>query len=197
MKVCPTDSQLLALARSFAHTPGMHRTFNPLVLLGLLASLLLPFRASADDEKPSRRDNVVAHNKGLRFTIAPGVVVPTNGGDAGFSLTGDVRFGIEIGPMILAPGARLGGYWPSGPNAYVLMGTLRVTVPVGPIGPYVIGGVGPGWVTSPEKTDVAYVIGGGAMVHIGSRFGVGLEVTYQEIKDTRFSAMFFGPSLLF
>jgi hypothetical protein len=175
----------------------MNRTHTPLVLVGLLAILLLPFRASAQDEKPSRRDNVVAHNKGLRFTLAPGVIVPTNGANAGFSLSGDVRFGIELGPIIVAPGARLGGYWPSGPNAYVLLGTLRVTVPVGPIGPYVLGGVGPGWVTSPERTDVAYVLGGGAMVHIGSRFGIGLEVTFQAITDTRFKAMFFGPSLLF
>lgn len=171
----------------------MNRTFNRLVLLGLLAILLFPFRASAE----SRRDVVVQHNKGLRFTLAPGVIVPTNGAGAGFSLTGDLRYGIEVGPMIIAPGVRLGGYWPSGPNAYVLLGTLRVTVPVGPVGPYVLGGVGPGWVTSPEHSDVAYVVGGGAMVHIGSRFGIGLEVTYQAITDTQFSAMFFGPSLLF
>jgi hypothetical protein len=175
----------------------MNRTSALLVVFGLLAMLGLPFRASAQDAQPSRRDVVVAHNKGLRFNIAPGVIVPTNGADVGFSLIGDLRFGIEIGPIIVAPGARLGGYWPAGPNAYVLMGTLRVTVPVGPIGPYVLGGVGPGWVTSPERTDVAYVLGGGAMVHIGSRFGIGLEVTYQAITDTRFKAWFFGPSLLF
>jgi len=169
----------VASRHSFPHTDTMNRTFTLLVLLGLLAIFGRPFRASAQDEKPSRRDVVVAHNKGLRFTIAPGVIVPTNGADAGFSLAADVRFGIELGPIIVAPGARLGGYWPSGPNAYVL------------------GGVGPGWVTSPEQTDVAYVLGGGAMVHIGSRFGIGLEVTYQAITDTRFKAWFFGPSLLF
>ena len=175
----------------------MHRTFRLTLLLGLLALVLLPLRASAQDAKPSRRDVVVAHNTGLRFTLAPGVIVPTNGASAGFSLAGDVRFGIEMGPIIVAPGVRLAGYWPSGPNAYTLLGMLRVTVPVGPVGPYVLGGVGPGWVTSPERTDVAYVLGGGAMVHIGSRFGIGLEVTFQAITDTRFKAMFFGPSLLF
>lgn len=187
----------MASTRALTHTAAMDRIFHRLLLLLLLTILFIPFRVSAEVGKPSRREVVVAHNKGLRFTLSPGAIVPTNGGDVGFSLAADVRYGIQIGPTILAPGARLGGYWPSGPNAYMLLGTLRLTIPMGPLGPYVLGGAGPGWVTTPKRTDVAYVVGGGAMVHIGSRLGIGLEITYHAIADTNFSAMFYGPSLLF
>jgi hypothetical protein len=34
------------------------------------------------------------------------------------------------------------------------------------------------------------------MVHIGTRFGIGVEVGYQAIAKTGFDALFFGPLFL-
>jgi len=34
------------------------------------------------------------------------------------------------------------------------------------------------------------------MVHVGARFGIGAEATYQAITGTAFEALFVGPSLL-
>ncbi len=154
-------------------------------------------RAAAQAEGPRGRDVVVAYNTGWRFSIAPGLFIPVNGERVGFSISGDVRYGIELGPVIVAPGARLAGYFPSDLTVLAGMATTRVTLPLGPVGPYVLGGVGPGWVSEPSEAGLAYMAGGGAMVHIGTRFGIGAEATYQAITGTRFRALFIGPSLLF
>ena len=47
-----------------------------------------------------------------------------------------------------------------------------MTLPLGPVGPFVVGGVGPGWVSEPSEAGLAYLGGGGLMVHIGTRFGL-------------------------
>src|SRR5688500_5197640 len=82
-----------------------------------LAQLARPDSAQAQTAyEPSARDIVVAYNTGLRFAIAPGVFIPTNGGRVGFSIAGEVRYGFELGPLILAPGVRLAAYFPPDVN---------------------------------------------------------------------------------
>jgi hypothetical protein len=162
-----------------------------------LALLVLGSSAQAQESaEPSARDIVVAYNTGLHFSIAPGVFIPVNGGRVGFSIAGEVRYGFELGPLILAPGVRLAGYFPEDVNIFAGLGTLRLTFPLGAFAPFVVGGGGPGYVSAPSHTGVAYLGGGGFMVHIGMRFGIGAEATYQAITGSRFSALFVGPLLL-
>jgi hypothetical protein len=150
--------------------------------------VLLPSAALAQ----SARDIVVAYNTGWRFSIAPGLLI--SDGDVGFSIAGDVRYGFEIGPLVLAPGARVAGYFP--PDFYALsaLATGRITYPIGPVGPYLVGGIGPGYLSDPSQAGAAYLGGGGLMIHIGSSFGFGAELTYFGITGTDFRA--FGPALL-
>lgn len=170
-------------------------------LLGPLLALLFAIAPAAVraqvPEQPSARDLVVAQNVGLRLAIAPGVYIPTDGGSVGFSIVGDVRFGIELGPIIVAPGGRLAGYFPSGLTILAALATGRVTVPLGPVGPYVMGGLGPGWVSDPAKAGLAWMAGGGLMANIGPHFALGAEVTYQGITGTAVKALFIGPTFLF
>lgn len=176
---------------------GMLRTALALALWGSL-SLTFARSASAQEEMgPSGRDLVVAYNTGFRFSIAPGVFIPINGERVGFSIAGDLRYGIETGPVVVAPGVRLAGYFPSDLTVLAALVTTRVTLPLGPVGPYVVGGVGPGWVSEPSRAGLAWLAGGGFMVHIGTRFGIGAEAIYQAITNTNFKALFVGPSLLF
>jgi hypothetical protein len=140
---------------------------------------------------------VIAYNAGLRLGIVPSIFIPVRGGDVGFAIAGDVRYGFDIKKaVVLAPGLRLAGYFPSGDTILIGLATLRLTVPVGPVGPFVVGGVGPGWVKDESDVGVAYVGGGGFVVHIGTKFGIGAEATYQAITGTDFSAIFVGPVLL-
>jgi len=168
----------------------------------LLACFALSRVAVAQEEpefegaEPSARDVVFAYNTGLRVAIAPGVFIPTRGGRVGFSVAGDLRYGFKLGPVVLAPGLRPAAYFPPRQRIVTGLGTLRVTFPVGPVGPFILGGVGPGWVRRPSHVGVAYLGGGGFMVHIGTQFGIGVEATYQAITGTDFAALFVGPLLL-
>jgi len=161
-----------------------------------LAALPAASGARAQTGEPSTRDIVVAYNTGLRFSLAPGLFIPTDGGKVGFSLAGDVRYGFELGPTIVAPGVRLAGFFPAGARALTALGTLRVTVPAGPVAPFLVGGVGPGWVSDPSHAGLAYLAGGGLMLHIGQSFGIGVEASYFGITDSWFRSVAIGPSIL-
>jgi hypothetical protein len=154
-----------------------------------------PF-AVEEAEPPSARDIVFAFNTGLRIALAPGVFIPTDGGRVGFFIAADVRYGFKVGPMVIAPGVRPAAYFPSHNRIFTGLGTLRLTFPVGPVGPFILGGVGPGWVRKPSHVGVAYLGGGGFMVHIGTSFGIGVEASYQAITGSDFAALFVGPLLL-
>lgn len=172
-----------------------------LALLLVLASCAFSRQARAQEPEleapePSARDVVFAYNTGLRVAIAPGVFIPTRGGRVGFFIAGDVRYGFRLGPVVLAPGLRPAAYFQSRQRIVTGLGTLRLTVPVGPVGPFIVGGVGPGWVRRPSHVGVAYLGGGGFMVHVGTQFGFGVEATYQAITGTGFAALFVGPLLL-
>jgi len=151
-------------------------------------------RACAQGEPDN---NIIArYNTGLRYSLAPGLFIPLNGERVGFSITGDARYGFDFGPAIVAPGLRLAGYFPSGVTILSALVTARVTVPIGRVGPYVLGGVGPGWVSEPSEAGLAYMLGGGVHAFLGQSFALGAEVTYQSITGTAFESLFFGPSIL-
>jgi len=168
-------------------------------LLGLapsLASAQYVAPPPRELREPTGSDLVYIYNIGLRVSLAPGLFVPLDGGRVGFSLGGDVRFGIPLGPVIVAPGLRVAGYWPSGYYGVIGLATTRITVPLGPVGPYVLGGVGPGHVSKPSDTGLAYQAGGGFMVYVGTAFGFGAEASYLAITGTNFRSLFIGPALL-
>ena len=174
------------------------KRFLAALALGLACSHLgSPARVVAQAEAPpSAHEIVVAYNTGSRFSLAPGIFIPQNGARVGFSLAGDYRYGVELGPIVLAPGLRLAGFFPSGFMALSALGTARLTVPLGPVGPYVMGGVGPGYVNKPSETGLAFMGGGGLMVYVAQAFAIGAEASYLGITGTRFRALFLGPQLL-
>jgi hypothetical protein len=92
-------------------------------------------RADVPDT-PARRANV-----GIVTGLGLALLVPDEGSaGVGLELTG--RYGIPAGPVVLAPGARLGGYYLQERGIGVLMPTFRATLPLGPLAPFVHGGIG-------------------------------------------------------
>ena len=160
-------------------------------LAPLLAGIGLSSSARADEDDIAYRANT-----GLRWGIGPVILIPPGDRPLGGGLDLDVRYGIGAGPVVVAPGARFAGYILS--REYIVLGmpTARVTLPFGPLAPFVVGGVGPGYTSAEEKGGVALLGGGGLMVHIGPFFGIGAEATYQTITGTDFKAVTVGPSLL-
>src|SRR5215813_12662299 len=70
-------------------------------------------------------------NTGLVIGIGVAILVPDEGSiGGGPELSG--RLGIPAGPIIVAPGARLGGYYLQHHFIGDLLGMFRVTWPLGP-----------------------------------------------------------------
>jgi len=163
-------------------------------LCGALAAASLFFvtrSARAFDE-----DSAAAQaNKGFHIGIGPELLVPTDGGPLGGGLILDGRYGIDLNPVILAPGARLAGYYISERFIGTAMPMLRLTTPLGPLAPFVLGGVGGGWLTNDSEAGVALLVGAGLMIHLGSHFAIGAEADYQTITSTEFQEFTVGPAI--
>ena len=129
------------------------------------------------------------------MTLVPSVYFPTGGGKTGFALGIEGRYGIDLGSVILAPGAMFTSYF-GDRNVYLGGGTVRVTFPVGIFGPYAEVGLGVGTITQPSQTGALLMAGTGFMLYLGGRFGLGLNVSYEKITGTDFGAVILGPSIL-
>ena len=136
-------------------------------------------------------------NKGLRIGFGPELLFPSDGGPMGGGVVLDGRYGLRAGPTVLAPGGRLGGYVISSRFVGTAMPTFRVTLPIGPLAPFVVGGVGIGGLSNPSETGLAYLGGGGLMIHFGRIMAIGAEVTYQRIVGSELEVLAVGPSLQF
>ncbi len=160
-------------------------------LLAAALALTFPLAVAVSARASDAQDA----NRGLKLGFGPILLVPTDGGPLGGGLILDGRYGIDLGPVIVAPGARAAGYILSERFLGMLTPTARVTVPLGPLAPFVMGGVGPGLITNPSEHGVALLAGGGLMIHVGRFLAFGAEATYQTITDTEFKSLAIGPSL--
>ena len=159
----------------------------------LAAALSLPSLASAQEESES---TAMRANRGLRFGFGPALLVPTDRDrPLGGGLVLDGRYGFKVGPTVMAPGGRLAGYILSERLIGTAMPTFRITLPVGPFAPYALGGVGGGWLGRPSESGLAWIGGGGLMIHFGRVLAVGAEATYETITDTEFKALSIGPAI--
>jgi hypothetical protein len=165
------------------------RTLAPLA--ALLAGLALAPSARADEDSYAFRANT-----GLHWGIGPVILIPPGDRPLGGGLDLDIRYGIGADPVVIAPGVRFAGYLQSRQVIAFGMPTARVTLPVGPLAPFVVGGVGPGYTSAEEKGGVALLGGGGLMVHVGPVLALGAEASYQVITGTDFKTLTIGPSIM-
>jgi hypothetical protein len=167
--------------------------------LALAVSVVALVLVGSTREAPAQEDNAaMAANRGLRIGLGPILLLPSReGGPYGGGLMLDGRYGIKAGPTVLAPGGRLSGYVQSSRFLGTAMPTFRITLPVGPLAPYILGGVGGGWISNPSEGGVALLGGGGLMIHFGRTIALGVEATYQTITGTEFQSVAIGPSIAF
>lgn len=150
---------------------------------------------SDSGSKPARDSVAWDANKGFIPGLSLVLVVPPEG-PMGGGATVHARYGIPAGPVVLAPGAQMGGFVVQQQFIGNLMGTFRVTLPFGPFAPYGKGGLGPGLITNPREVGLAWMGGGGLMIHFGRFFAFGADVSYQAITGTDFGMFTIGPSIM-
>ncbi len=152
-----------------------------------------PKLAHADiTDGPARRAS-----EGLHLGTGVIVLMPTDDGPWGGGLQLQGRYGVGAGPLVVGPGAALSGYVISRRFVGTAMPTLRVTLPIAFIGPFVTGGVGGGWLSNPSEGGFAWSAGGGLLIHLGDFFAIGAEVSFKRIVGTEFEVLSIGPSLRF
>jgi hypothetical protein len=134
-------------------------------------------------------------NTGVVTGLGLSLLVPQHG-NVGFGADFSGRYGIPIGPLILGPGASIGGYYLQSHFIGDLMATLRLTLPLGPLAPFGHAGIGPGLITNPERGGAAWMAGGGLALHL-KVITLGLEVNYFAITSTFFKTLIFGPTIGF
>src|SRR3954464_7900752 len=76
-------------------------------------------------------------------SIGIAILVPEEGAPGG-GLELSQRYGFAVWPVIIAPGGRTGMYYVQHRFVGTLMPTVRLTVPLGPLAPFVQGGAGMG-----------------------------------------------------
>lgn len=175
-------------------------------LAAFASTLLLASAAHAEDDGGTNTDTAAwRSNRGFQTSFGPSLLVPTDGRqDYGFGLEFGLRYGIKVGPTVLAPGGRVAGFFQSSRFYGDLMPTLRWTIPLGPFAPFVEAGAGPGLASNPGRGGVGLLGGGGFMIHFGDVFGLGARAAYETILGTdggtgkpRFSVLSIGPMLQF
>jgi hypothetical protein len=166
-------------------------SFSLLVTVALAgaATLTAPLAHAEGDSAAWRA------NTGLITGLGLAVLVPEEGSIGG-GLELSARYGIPAGPVVLAPGGLLGGYYLQERFIGVLMPTFRVTLPLGPLAPFGQGGIGAGTITNPGEGGLAWLGGGGLMIHFGGILAIGAEVNYQGITGTGYKALSIGPSIV-
>jgi len=132
-------------------------------------------------------------NTGLVTGLGFAVLIPSEG-NVGFGADFSARYGIPAGPVILAPGGLIGGYYLQSRFIGALMVTGRATAPLGVLAPFVEAGVGPGLLTNPSDGGAAWRAGGGLDLYPGV-VTLRVEVDYQAITGTPFKAWPIGPTI--
>lgn len=162
-------------------------------------ALLWPQLAHAQSEEEAEAElpDTPAWRSNVGFQLGTGflVLLPSGGGSAGVGAQMEGRYGFVLGPSVVAPGGELSLYWLSSRVIGTLMPTLRVTLPLGPLAPYVRGGVGAGGISNPGEGGLALLGGGGLMIHFSERVSLGVELSYQAITGTAFRGLSISPML--
>ena len=146
-----------------------------------------------EDGGPREIPNTPAWRSNVGFVKTTGIAILFANGSTGVGLELSARYGIPAGPFIVAPGARIGGYYIAERLLGVAMPTGRLTIPLGPLAPFVQGGAGVGGLTNPGNGGWAWLFGGGLMIHTGGALSFGAEVNYSGVTSTGVEILSVGP----
>ncbi len=115
--------------------------------------------------------------------------------DLGGGLDPEIKYTLDKDSVRLSAGLRIGGYYAKELLGFTAMPTLRMTVPVGRVEPYVSLGMGWGWLPELEHSDIATMSRLGVVFRFTESFGLGVEGTIQNIHDSEFRFPSFGSMI--
>lgn len=129
----------------------------------------------------------------LNFT--PVLLAPHGAYHWGGGVDPELKYTLDRGGARLSAGLRVGGYYAKNLFGITAMPTIRLTVPVGPVEPYVSFGLGYGWLPKIDYSDIALMSRLGVVFRFSKSFAIGLEGTVQKIDGSNFSFPSFGSAV--
>jgi hypothetical protein len=139
-----------------------------------------------------------AATRGPKFNLTAGAFFRSPSDHVGFSGAGDFYYDFRLGPLVVAPGARLSAYIIRDFYSVAAYATARMGLSLGPVLPYVMGGAGFGYIGADDQDQgFAYLGGGGVMLILRRRVAVGMEASYQGYVNTPFGATYLGANIQF
>jgi hypothetical protein len=167
------------VSNSIAH--ATRRALGPILAL---AVLLVPGLAAADEDQ-----------SGWSLNFTPVLLFPHDDHRLGGGADPELQYTLDLGGAHLSAGGRVGTYYAKNLVGVTLMPTLRLTVPVGPVEPYVSYGMGYGWLPRVDHQDFASMSRLGVVFRFSRSFALGLEGTLQKIDDSAFRFPSFGSMI--
>lgn len=146
-----------------------------------LAALVLPAQAAALENK-----------SGWSINFTPVVFFPDHDYRFGGGADPELKYTLDLGGARLSAGGRLSGHYAKNIFGVTVMPTLRLTMPVGPVEPYVAFGMGYGWLPSEGHGDFATMSRLGVVFRFSERFALGVEGTIQKLDHSDFRFPAFG-----
>lgn len=151
-------------------------------LLGL-GALLLPGLARA------------AEDPGWSLNFTPVLLLPKDDYRVGGGTDPELKYSRDLGAVRWSAGGRVGAYYAKNLFGMTVMPTLRVTLPLGAVDPYLAGGVGYGWLAQTEQDGLATMARAGTVFHFSDSFSIGVEATLQQLHGSKFGFPSFGSMM--
>ena len=152
-----------------------------IAVLSIIAALLLPAAARAEP-----------NHSGWSVNFTPVLMFADKEHRFGGGADPELKYTLDLGGARLSAGARLSGHYAKNMFGITAMPTLRLTMPVGPVEPYVAFGMGYGWLPSVGHSDFATMSRLGVVFRFSERFAIGIEGTLQKLDHSSFQFPSFG-----
>ncbi len=141
-------------------------------------------RSDVPPAQAGRADLAFWANLGTRVEAAPVFVFASNEERTAFGATVEARYGLPVGPLVVAPGIRAAALSTETYGAYPGLATARLILPLGAFAPYAYGGAGVVVFNGgPNTAGAAGTIGAGAMVHPSRRIAFGIDAAWTRLRD--------------
>jgi hypothetical protein len=171
--------------------------FRDAVATSLALALLLPGVATAQEDKPAEslkfKPGEDKSSWSLNFT--PVLILPNGGYHLGGGVDPELKYTLDRGGVRLGAGARVGGYYAKNLFGITAMPTIRLTIPVGPVEPFVSCGVGYGWLPKIKYSNIATMSRLGIVFRFSKSLAVDVEGTLQKLEGSDFAFPSFGSAV--
>ncbi len=167
------------------------------------ASAVAPVPASPRPDavtppKPSAiKDRTYGPHEGFRVAATPGVAFDFDNSSMGFNLGLEGTLGFELGPIVVAGGIAAQMLVSKGTSILMGFPEVRIIVPIGDFGPFVVAGAGIGADGTTGKADLAIRAGGGVQYVFTDEISVVLGGAYHIVGDRSIASIELGPRVSF